>query len=92
MHSVDMINVASCLIAFAVLVWPSDTAISLFSQTGIMQRLPCKVKGLLSVPVTPKDCVPEHTCCKCKRKLERLERVSLKTSERRRATRCQLSL
>ena len=55
---------------------PSDTAVSLFSQTGIRQGLPSRIKDLLDVPVAPKDCLPEHICRKCKRKLERLERAA----------------
>ena len=55
---------------------PSDTAVSLFSQTGIRQGLPSRIKDLLDVPIAPKDCLPEHICRKCKQKLECLERAA----------------
>ena len=44
---------------------PSDTAVSLFSQTAAQQRLPGRITDLLDVPV---DCLPGHICCKCKQK------------------------
>ena len=55
---------------------PSDTAVSLFSQTAAQQRLPGRITDLLEVPVARADGLPGHICRKCKRKLERLEKAA----------------
>ena len=55
---------------------PSDTAVSLFSQTAAQQRLPRKITDLLDAPVARNDCLPRHIRRKCKRKLEHLEKAA----------------
>ena len=52
---------------------PSDTTVSLFSQTAAQQRLPGRITDLLEVPVAQAD---GHICRKCKHKLERLKKAA----------------
>ena len=76
LHVETTIDTATCLCRLCQPSMPSDIAVSLFSQTEVKQRLTCRIKDLLDVPVASKDCLPEHICCKCKQKLERLERTA----------------
>ena len=74
--NVNAFNMSSLLCRLCQSSSPSDTAVNLFSQTAAEQRLPDRITDLLDVPVARADGLPGHICCKCKRKLEHLEKAA----------------
>ncbi len=55
---------------------PLNRSVTLFSRGSIQRQLPSRISDLLDVRVDANDGLPLHMCCKCKTRLESLEKAA----------------
>ncbi len=53
-----------------------NRSVALFSRGSVQQQLSTRIADLLDVNVDSSDCLPQHVCWKCKRRVEVLENAA----------------